>query len=552
MGIISKLVSWKKKQKYKTLLKFKNRPEAIQKKRLLDILKRNRTTVFGQQYEFGAINSLDDFRKKVPIRTSSEYKEFLQRMLEGNHATLCKDEPFYFAMTAGSTGQFKHIPINKPLSREIDNGVLSYMHLFESLCPEAADKPIQFLVGSAEGGKTSAGVPKGFVSGFHYRNLPSVIRNRFVIPYWVFTIEDIKERYYAMVRFLVSEPELVGIAAMTPQNICIMAKSAIENKDRLMSDMKNGTLTLAETGIYKDDLPEFKTEISRAEAFLGALNTGGSQEALKVLFPSMKYVSTWIGGNMSYALEELFSYFGEIDIFELPSSASEGFFVVPNALNTPGGIAAITCHFMEFIPEEQVGLPDPQTVLVNELEVGKRYVLVITTSGGLYRYNMEDLYEVTGMWGNTPTLRFISKQARQVSITNERINESDVVEAMNSLRSHFEQNPKHFILIPNREGYYDLVIDQLPKNISEFSFAYDNALGKKSLAYAYYREHGQIKPLKVHPLTDPSVLKKYVEGIQFRSNLPTGQFKPIHVVDDVALFEATFAEFSQEKVLEPF
>lgn len=549
MKILNKFVLWKKKQKFTLLIKSRNNPSVHQEKLLLNIIHKNRNTEFGIKHNFSCIKSYDDLGKYVPIRTSRQYKNYLDRMYHGELDILSQQKPFYFAMTAGSTGEFKHIPMNKGLSKEVDNGVLSYLYLFEQVCPDARNKPIQFLVGSAEGGQTPGGTTKGFVSGFHYKHFPSVIRDRFVIPYWVFTIENIAERYYAMVRFLANKKDLVALVSMTPQNLCTVTKFAIEHHERLYQDLMTGDFTLKDTGIYKGELPKFEADKKQAEEFHRCIGETDIQGAVKSLFPSLKYFSTWMGGNMSYAINELFYYYGQKDIFELPSSASEGIFVIPNKLNTPGGIAAITSHFFEYIPEDQLSLATPDVLLVHELEVGKRYYLVITTSGGLYRYNIEDLYEVTGKWGNIPTLRFVSKVARQVSIANERINESDVVEVMNRLIDNFKTPSENFILIPNKTGYYDLVVDQMPNNLLNFSQLFDQELGKNSAAYQYYRDHKEIKPLKVHVIKK-HVLQQYIKEIQFRSNLPTGQFKPIHVANSVELFEERFAKSVLEEAVE--
>ena len=262
-----------------------------------------------------------------------------------------------------------------------------------------------------------------------------------------------------MVRYMASRPDLVAIASMTPQHINNLAHHALGKKETLYQDLKQGTLTLPEHKRYVDELPEFTRAEDRADRFMFAAKAGDKKAAMKVLFPSLKYFGTWMGGNMSYGMDSLNDTFGHKDIFEMPSSASEGLFLIPHRLNEPGGIAAINSHFLEYIPEQDIDNDQPVTLMVHQLEVGQRYYQLLTSSGGLYRYNMEDLYEVTGFWGKTPVLRFISKRARQVSISNDRVNESDVVEAMNQCKHLFKKLPEHFILMPNKKGYYDLIVD---------------------------------------------------------------------------------------------
>lgn len=542
MKIISQIMGMKKRAHYNRLQKFKNSPLELQRQVLKGILRANGKTEIGQFYRFNTLKTIDAFRNAVPIRTANEYKPLLDKIYSGDHRSICHQKPLYFAMTAGSTGAFKHIPITRSLSNDINKGTLAYLHLFEEACPQIKDAPIQFMIGSGEGGNSPGNIPKGYVSGFHYKNLPAVIRNRFVVPYWVFTLADRTDRYYALVRYLAANKSLAAIVSMTPQNICNLAQVAMEQKHRLYQDIKSGSLTLNVSQQPDSEAADFLPEPDRAVRFFRAAEVGDSQAAMKELFPSLSCFSTWMGGNMSYATGRLGELFGPKDIFELPSSASEGIFLIPHKPNTAGGIAAIESHFFEYIPEQDYHRTNPDTLLVNQLEAGARYYLVVTTSGGLYRYNMEDLYEVTGFFGTTPILKFISKQARQVSITNERINESDVVEAMNQCKTCFSEPPDNFILMPNRNSHYDFVVDSEPGDMTEFALSFDNALRAVSKVYDIYRNDGQIGPVSIHafPQTTDNPVKRYVEEIQFSSDLPSGQFKPLHVANSVELLERAF------------
>lgn len=551
MSLINWITSRHKKAQFTELERFKDQPEKIQLKLLKKVVKKNQNTDFGKKYHFSSIKTYEDYKTSVPLRTAKEYQGDLNRVYEGNHLTLCAEKPFFFAMTAGSTGQYKHIPVTPSLKRDINKGTLSYLHLFETACPEAKNAPIQFLIGSGEGGVTPANIPKGFVSGFHYKNLPKALRSRFIIPYWVFTLEDMQDRFYSIIRFMADRPDLAAIASMTPQHICNLANIALANHERLAQDLKNATLTLLNTPPEKIPNTQFTRCEERAEIFLDAIKADNKPAAMKALFPSLGYFGTWISANMAYSLQDLTDIFGEKTIFEMPSSASEGLFVVPHKTNQAGGISATTCHFFEFIPEDELDTPNPKTLLVNELALNQRYYLVITNSAGLYRYNMEDLFEVIDYWGKTPVLKFIAKRARQVSITNERIDESDVVIAMQASRSYFSETPKHFLLVPNKNNHYQLILDRHPEHPDEFIQHFDQQLQKNSVGYAHYRSSNVLSCIELHVFADPVVdnktpLAAFVDSIQFRSALPSGQYKPIHISNSMTLFEEYFQPYISE------
>ena len=48
---------------------------------------------------------------------------------------------------------------------------------------------------------------------------------------------------------------------------------------------------------------------------------------------------------------------------------------------------------------------------------------------GFFRYNISDVAQVTGFFGDTPILKFLHKGSRISSLTGEKISERQVVEA---------------------------------------------------------------------------------------------------------------------------
>jgi hypothetical protein len=74
------------------------------------------------------------------------------------------------------------------------------------------------------------------------------------------------------------------------------------------------------------------------------------------------------------------------------------------------GIAAPGTNVLEFHPADDDREPDGDSLLpLDRLETGARYFVFVTTSSGLYRYDMNDIVEVVGRFRNTPMLRFVQK-----------------------------------------------------------------------------------------------------------------------------------------------
>ena len=77
-------------------------------------------------------------------------------------------------------------------------------------------------------------------------------------------------------------------------------------------------------------------------------------------------------------------------------NASEGFFGLQDDPADPDMLLMIDYGvFYEFVPLEDVGMPEAQAVPLWEVETGRNYAMVITTTGGLWRYMIGDTVRFT-------------------------------------------------------------------------------------------------------------------------------------------------------------
>jgi hypothetical protein len=77
-------------------------------------------------------------------------------------------------------------------------------------------------------------------------------------------------------------------------------------------------------------------------------------------------------------------------------NASEGFFAA-QAHEDDNGMLLFLNHgiFYEFMPVEEYGKENPRTIGLDDVEIGKHYAPVITTTGGLWRYLIGDTIQFT-------------------------------------------------------------------------------------------------------------------------------------------------------------
>ncbi|MEM6807367.1 MAG: GH3 auxin-responsive promoter family protein, partial [Bacteroidota bacterium] len=87
-------------------------------------------------------------------------------------------------------------------------------------------------------------------------------------------------------------------------------------------------------------------------------------------------------------------------------NASEGFFAVQSELEANDMLLLLDYGiYFEFLPTEHLGEEHPRTYSLDEVELGKNYAMIISTNGGLWRYNIGD------------TICFTSKDPYKIRIT---------------------------------------------------------------------------------------------------------------------------------------
>jgi hypothetical protein len=520
---------------YRRFLAATRDPLREQARCLRRVLRQASRTAIGRQHDFAGLARLDDatmiarYRERVAIRGSAAMREDLDAVYAGDWSRLCPSEPVYFAMTAGSTGRFKYVPVTRELRRDLGRGALVYYGAIEAANPELRGLKAQFLVGSAEGGRSPTGIPQGFASGFNYKNLPGFLRSKFVLPYWIFTLPDATDRAYAAGRILAERADLGVLCAISPVNLINLRVALEQRVERLCQDLRDGTLTVdgvaALPSVYRG-----RPDPARAEAIAEAWRRNGSLP-LDLLFPALRLLVCWQGGSMSYYLTELKDHLGAHDLFEFPLSASEGLFAIPFRRNEAGGIAAITTHFLEFVPEE-----GGAARTVDQLEQGETYRLVITTSGGLYRYDMEDIVRVTGCHERTPVLEFVSRVNRQVSVANERLTETDVTAAMTAASREAGVRPPEFLFVPCSDRRYRVLVDGAVVNGDgeRLVRVLERELRRTAMGYDFERDDALLEPLEL-VLTGPGELAAYVDAHNGSGALPNAQVKPLHLTREFDL-----------------
>ena len=276
-------------------------------------------------------------------------------------------------------------------------------------------------------GRTESGIPYGAESGYGYNDLPQFVRSFYALPAAIFEINDYVARYYSILR-IGMECNITNVTTLNPKIFSILFQKIPEWQDRIIGDIAAGTLNKGfkiEGMIRKKIERNLRPNPARAEALKSILKDKG--ELLpKYFWPDMEIIECWKSGMMALYIDELARYFGNVPIRDIGCVSTETRSSVPISDEGGGGALAIETNFYEFLPKEDAGKKNMRILLCGELEKSKEYFLIVTTPGGLFRYNIDDIIKVTGFFNRTPIIEFVQKGLSAASIAGEKLYEEQL------------------------------------------------------------------------------------------------------------------------------
>ncbi|MCP4804707.1 MAG: GH3 auxin-responsive promoter family protein [Proteobacteria bacterium] len=491
-------------------------PASAQQERLRAILGLASPTAFGREHGLRPELGLDRFREQVPVREFDELAPWMDRVHAGEERVLTTSGVKSLLKTSGTTGASKLLPVTEPYAAEVKAGQdLWRLALIRD--HEAVTKGSALTVTSpAEEGRLPSGIPYGSNTGRMQDEQPLMVRLRFPIPSAVQHIGDAEARIYALLRFAL-QARISTLTTANPSTVLMLCRKLQEHRESLGRDLAAGTCREGPARELK--LPW------RARLRLRRTPVPTDWRPAR-LWP-LATVNCWKGGPARFFLDRFPEALGgDVPVREVGLTASEGYFAVPMTDGDEGGVAWLGGHVLEFLDDDDT----PHWAW--ELETGRTYRLVITTSAGLCRYDLNDLVEVTGHAGRAPILRFVRKGANVLSVTGEKVSEDQLVRAMTAL-SHLHDAVGFTLGVRMAEvPVYQLAIEGPHR--PELAAALDRALQEGNVEYASKRET-RLGPLELVPLSDGTYARHrrmLVEG-----GAPDGQVKDVLLAVDATAWD---------------
>jgi len=155
--------------------------------------------------------------------------------------------------------------------------------------------------------------------------------------------------------------------------------------------------------------------------------------------------------------------------------------------------------FFEFVPLAGWENGDRETLLIDELEEGRDYQVIVTTFGGLVRYPMNDVLRAGPPIENTPTLRFLRKGRGVTSLTGEKLSENQVSAAMTEVSRRLGVHLRFCILLADAERRRYRAFVELagePCDPASFARGLDDELATLNIEYAAKRGSARLQAIE--------------------------------------------------------
>jgi hypothetical protein len=452
--------------------KWINNPVETQQKVFKNLVEKAGDTAFAKAHSFKDIQNYEDFKKLVPVRDYEGLKEYVDRVVAGESDVLWPGKPLYFAKTSGTTSGAKYIPLTKESMPEhveaARNAILNYIH--ETGNSHFVDGKMIFLQGSPEMQQKN-GIGLGRLSGIVAHYVPNYLqRNR--MPSWETNCIDDWE---TKVEKIIDEtlPEKMSVISGIPSWVQMYFERIVHRTGKKVGEVFQDFNLFIYGGV------NFQPYKSRFEQLIGR----------------------------------------PVDSIEL-FPASEGFFAYQNNQNDKGLLLLLDAGiFYEFIPADQFYDEDPLRLTIGEVETGVNYVLIISTTAGLWAYNIGDTVMFTSL--KPYKLVVTGRIKHYISASGEHVIGKEVEEALQIAAAKHDIVINEFTVAPQlnpAEGelpYHEWFIEmQNPSEEKIESFATDLDLEMRE-QNSYYDDliTGKIlQPLKI-TLVKSGAFQDYMKSI---------------------------------------
>ncbi len=439
MSLINSVGGWIIKKRIHQIELFRKYPIEVQNEWFKKLTQNAKDTEWGLKYDYQSIKNPEEFKKRIPLQDYEDVKPYIERLRKGEQNLLWPSEVKWFAKSSGTTSdKSKFIPVSQEALDECHykcgKDMLSiYYNNYED--SNIFSGKSLMMGGSHQLNEFSADSYFGDLSAIIMQNMP-LWAQLFRSPDLSIALMDKWEDKIEKMAHATIKEDITNIAGV-PSWTMVLIKRILEitGKSNLLEVWPN------------------------LELFMhGGVSFIPYKDQFRKLIPSkgMHYLETY--------------------------NASEGFFGIQDQHNSDELLLMLDYGiYYEFLPLDELGKENPQTLSLEEVNLGVNYALVISTNAGLWRYLIGDTIVFTSL---SPfrikitgrTKHFINAFGEELIIDNAEKALAIACEKTGSMIKEYTAGP--IFMKENQTGGHEWLIEfeKQPENISFFIEILDNAL----------------------------------------------------------------------------
>ncbi|MDE6718000.1 MAG: GH3 auxin-responsive promoter family protein [Muribaculaceae bacterium] len=423
--------------------------ERIQRDLLRSLLRRAQQTEPGQRYGFDAMSISEDpyadFKERVPLVEYEDIRRDVMRMIEGERDVLWPGRCLNFAQSSGTSGgRSKFVPVtDESLRRCHYKGSADCVAHYLRYNPKSrmfAGKG--FILGGSFASELKPADPNvkiGDLSATLIENI-NPLANFFRVPdKWTALIPNWKRKLPALVK-AAADQNITNISGVPSWFLTVIKEIMKKKGAEKISDVWPNLEVFFHGGISFEPYREEYQKITDPE--------------------KMHFLETY--------------------------NASEGFFAVQNDPTDHSMLLIVDNDvFYEFIPvDDPAGEPLP----LWEIEEGRVYELVITSSNGLWRYRLGDTVRISQV--NPVKITIAGRTKCYINAFGEELMEENAEKAVAAVCAETGAGIVNYTAAPvfaegNRRGRHQWLVewDEAPEDTERFADLLDDALRKENSDY---------------------------------------------------------------------
>lgn len=430
------------------------------------LIKENKNTGFGKKHHFREIATLEDYRKNVPLSSYKDYEEDFDKMRQGQEHVLTNYPIVGYCQSSGSSGKTKTFAYTREqVKRYGDHEVRFENMIFERF-----------------GGK------KLLVNCFRIQGEPDLQKNYLLSELYAYGMENYLQRsfsqylggnactfsensdnnLYVKSWLAFAEPEITIIRGIYLYDVLMLFHYMRKHWRRIIEDMRTGKISVPLSQEIAKTLLQNNCDKKRLD-YVEEQCKIGFHKIAKRLWKNIRLIMGISAPN--YFSENISLEFYCEGIMKHYSSyiASECFIAEGIFENQYRYRLVPEAAFFEFMPCDD----DHEPKLPEQLQMGKKYKVILSNFGGLYRYQMDDIIKFVGYDKDCPVFEFVGKELGCMNVAGEKMELSQLEQVVNKL-----QHKGIFI----EEYCFSFLLDEMPVRYLFVATASQNEFDEEELA----------------------------------------------------------------------